>query len=87
MSAPHLLLASALALLAAACGGGGEPAAPDAPAAAGPAPYAVCPPCRMDVDADAEVVAAGGFRFAVCNPRCGEIVREDPARFEADALP
>lgn len=53
------------------------------PEPAGP----VCPPCRMAVQPHYGVIEAQGLRFGICNPRCGEIVRADPARFAADALP
>lgn len=75
------LRASCLALLL-LCACGAEDPAPAAPASAG-----VCPPCRMEVQPHYERIEAGELRFAVCNPRCAEIVRGDPARFASDALP
>lgn len=96
-----LLASSVLAatLLAHGCGSQGEQAgtgtalseaagAPGASDAAAPSESAgVCPPCRMPVRPHYEVIEIDGLRFGICNPRCGEIVRKDPARFAADALP
>lgn len=73
-------------LLVAACGGG-TGAAPPKTEPAAKSDVAHCPPCRMEDRPHFERIEAGGLRFAICNPRCAEIVLEDPRRFAADALP
>ncbi len=85
MKRPGIALGLAL-VLGAGCGGGTGAAAPPAEPAARPA-VALCPPCRMEDRPHFERIEVEGLRFAICNPRCGEIVRQDPRRFAADALP
>lgn len=75
-------------LLAAALSACGASEARDPQAGQAPAQTAaVCPPCRMAVQPHYERIEVDGLRFAICNPRCGEILRRDARRFAADALP
>ena len=49
-------------------------------------PY-VCPPCGMGMPLDSITQSIDGLSFAICNPRCGEIVAADPTKYLAQAIP
>lgn len=46
----------------------------------------VCPPCGMDMPADAGLREIGGMKFAVCNDYCAEKVAAEPAKYAEHAV-
>tara|TARA_B100000959_G_C14746213_1_gene527223 strand:- start:314 stop:562 length:249 start_codon:yes stop_codon:yes gene_type:complete len=46
----------------------------------------VCGPCDMTMPSDFPLTEIGGMKFAVCGPRCEELIAADTAKYQEFAV-